>query len=112
MIVRCGVTFLPFGGGQAFPFGEGSESKSREQEKGGKSTLNENCGFDCEQIADRLPNASRQLFIPGRDSFPAVYNPRRKSDTIRIDPHLVRYLSINFTSLYLTLFAVCIGNKI
>jgi len=64
-----GVTFFPLDGGQVFPFGEGSESKSREQEKGGKSTLNENCEFDCEQIADRLPNTSRQLFMPGETRF-------------------------------------------
>lgn len=69
MIVRCGVTFLPLGSGQAFPFGEGSESTSRGQERGEKSTLNENCGFDCEQIAARLPNVPRQLFMPGETRF-------------------------------------------
>lgn len=62
---RRSVVCFPLASGQAFPFGEGSESKFREQERGEKSMLNENCGFDCEQIAVRLPNVRRQLFMPG-----------------------------------------------
>jgi len=53
---------------------------SKKKKKEDRPLLNENCGFDCEQIAARPPNASRQLFTPGETRF-RLYIIRGESQT-------------------------------
>lgn len=63
MIARRTVAFLPLGGKQPPPI-EPTSRRVRlrtraEKEKKTAELLSENCGFTCERIAVRLPNATR-----------------------------------------------------